>query len=62
MASVTVPGPGGGSGSGAGDDDGAGPGDLPACSLDAGRHGMGGGTWAPILFALGAIVARRRRC
>jgi poly(hydroxyalkanoate) depolymerase family esterase len=61
MATVTVPGPGGNGGTG--DDDGSGPGDLPACSLDAGRHGLGGGTWVPILMALAAIVGlgRRRR-
>src|SRR6185436_18824344 len=61
-ATVTVPGPGGNGGTGGGDDD-DGVAGLPACSLDAGRHGMGGGTWAPIVMALVAIVriGRRRR-
>jgi hypothetical protein len=64
MAMVTVPGPGGGGNGGQGSDgDGDSYGDLPACSLDAGRHGAGGGTWAPIIGALVAIVSvgRRRR-
>jgi poly(hydroxyalkanoate) depolymerase family esterase len=60
QAMVTVPGPGG-SGSGSGDDDGGGPGDLPACSLDAGKNDGRG--WAPILFAVMVVVgySRRRR-
>ena len=62
MAMVTVPGPGGGGNGGqgtGGDDDSYG--DLPACSLDAGRHGAGGGTWAPIVGALLVIVTLGRR-
>jgi hypothetical protein len=60
MAAVTVPGPGGGGG-GDDDDDGSGPGDLPACSLDAGKSGGHG--WAPIAFAVVLVVgySRRRR-
>jgi poly(hydroxyalkanoate) depolymerase family esterase len=62
MATVTVAGGGGGgcnageptgSGSGA-----AGLGDLPACSLNAGRGGAG---LAPIAFAIGLVLRRRRR-
>jgi poly(hydroxyalkanoate) depolymerase family esterase len=57
-AMVTVPGPGGGSGSDD-DDDGSGPGDLPACSLDAGKSDGRG--WAPILMALVFAVGFSRR-
>ncbi|HEX5063700.1 MAG TPA: PHB depolymerase family esterase [Kofleriaceae bacterium] len=58
-AMVKVPGPGGSGGGG--DDDGSGPGDLPACSLNAGKSD--GRAWAPIVFAVVIVVgySRRRR-
>jgi len=58
MATVTVPGPGG---SGSGSDDGGGPGtgDLPACSLDAGKSDFRG--WAPIAMAVVVVFRIRRR-
>jgi len=61
---VTVPGPGGGSGSNGnnGDGPGNGPGDLPACSLDAGHHRGVGTGWLLIgLAALLTLRSRRRR-
>lgn len=56
MATVSVPGPGGGSGS---DDAPPGVGDLPACSLDAGKSDVRG--WAPIAMAIVVSLRMRRR-
>ena len=61
MATVTVASGSGGGGSGGGggsNSDNPGPGDLPACSLDAGKGGLG---LAPIAMAALAVLRRRRQ-
>ena len=60
---VTVPGPGGGNGTTDTDGDGEPDdvSDLPACSLDAGRHGHGGAATSLLLIALAAFARTRRR-